>query len=147
MKKLLSALVLAAGLSTSALPAFAGGATQVPNALWADGTIYNTVLTPSTLPDSGKFDQLYNFDASGLRGQRSISETKPGDADYNGGRWEVRLVTFTEAGRRIHDPDGDGMVNFELTSDAQLRHHEMLGHLVISSGVAARFVCPVIPAR
>jgi len=148
MKKILVILVAVAALSLlGILPVSAGGATKVDNAIWADDMLFGTVLTPTELPAKGKFDKLYNFDGSGLAGQRSISEAKPGDQDYNGGRWEVMPVTFTPLGISIHDPDGDGMVNFELTSDTQLLLHQSLGHLVIGDEPIARFVCPLIKSK
>ena len=65
---------------------------------------------------------------SGLTGQRSVSESAPGDRDFNGGRWAVKLAVFTDTGRAVHDPDGDGSVNFELTNVNDLYHHVALGH-------------------
>jgi hypothetical protein len=147
MKKLLAiAIALALSLSIVA-PASASGASKVRSAIWADGQIYGTVLTPNDLPQRGNFDNLLNFDGSGLSGQRSVSDSKPGDRDFNGGRWAVYAVTFTDLGRAIHDPDGDGVVNFELTSYEQVLMHESLGHLTIGDNVVRYFVCPVIPER
>jgi len=41
------------------------------------------------------------------------------------------VVIFTDAGKATHDPDRDGVTNFELTSaDAILAHHA-LGHFEI----------------
>lgn len=143
MKKLFAAVALVAALSAFAVPAFAGGAVVVPEAIWAEGYLFGTVATPAGLPDQGEFDALYNFDGSGLSGQRSISESKPGDTDYNGGRWRVYAVTFTQLGKSVHDPDKDGVVNFELTSEAQLMTHAALGHLTIGTQPVAQFVCPL----
>jgi hypothetical protein len=60
--------------------------------IWSDGTLYRTVGTPATFsPDHGKFDQLYVTGGNGTfaDGVTSISESHPGDRDYNGGRWHV----------------------------------------------------------
>jgi hypothetical protein len=149
MRKLVIAVILSIALLAVAMPVYAngGGATRVHQAIWVDGLLYGTVLTPTDLPQKGKFNKIYNFDNSGLMGQRAVADAKPGDKDYRGGRWEVYLVTFTEAGIAVHDPDGDGVVNFELMSDAEVLHHAMdLGHLVIS-GPVKWFVCPVIPEK
>lgn len=129
--------------SSRAIPVFGG-------AIWNDGKLWGTVLTPTDLPTKApdnSFDKLYNFDDSGLKGQRSVSEAAPGDKDYNGGRWMVLAVTFTALGKSIHDPDGDGMVNFELTSDSDVLHHEELGHLIISEEPVKLFECPLVPAK
>ncbi len=140
------------GLALASLPTVAaGGATPVHDGvIWVDGVLYGTVITPTELPDKApakSFDALYNFDTSGLSGQRSVAEAAPGDRDYNGGRWMVFAVSFTEAGRAAHDPDGNGEVNFELTSEEAVLAHVGLGHLVISEEPVVRFVCPLIPAR
>ena len=74
--------------------------------LWADGSVYKTAITPTNLPPKGPRDGLYVF--SNLMGQNPVSETKPGDADYNGGRWQVYVLAFTEAGLAVYDADGDG---------------------------------------
>lgn len=139
IKIMLSLVILMLVLSTALVTA-----KSIPNAIWADGELYATTVTPKDVPQKGPFDKLYNFADSGLSGQRSISESKPGDADYNGGRWEVIPVAFTELGMSIHDPDGDKKVNFELISDTQLMHHVALNHLTIGAPVRY-FVCPLQP--
>ncbi len=54
----------------------------------ADCQVYNSVVTPAKFkPSSTPFDNLYagSFkDGAGL-----ISDAKPGDQDYNGGRWHM----------------------------------------------------------
>ena len=88
---------------------------------WADGTAYRTVVTPSKLPNKGPKDGLYVFD--GLNGQSPVSESKPGDADYNGGRWQVYVLEFTEEGLAAHDANGDGAADLELTSWEEVHMH------------------------
>lgn len=109
--------------------------------IWADGMLYRTVATPGDLPAKGPKDALYVF--TNLEGQHPISEAKPGDRDYNGGRWQVYFVTFTEEGLAIHDADMDGVADFELMSDDAVMHHISLGHLM-SDGMGPSFVCPLI---
>ena len=48
---------------------------------------YRTVATPTSLPDTGAFDTIYVF--PDCPDCASVSETAPGDRDYNGGRWRV----------------------------------------------------------
>jgi hypothetical protein len=144
MKKML--IVLIAVVVTAVLVISVVEAKVIRSAIWADGELFGVTITPKDVPARGPFDKLYNFDESGLMGQRSISETKPGDRDYNGGRWEVIPVTFTEQGIAVHDPDGDDEVNFELVSDGQLMEHEALGHLTIGAPVRY-FVCPLHPEK
>ena len=144
MKKLLIISALAALMVISfAVPVQAN---VIPSAIWCDEELFGVTLTPKDVPMKGPFDKLYNFDGSGLAGQRSVSESKPGDTDYNGGRWEVIPITFTDLGISIHDPDGDGMVNFELMSAEQVLAHAELGHLTIGEPVRY-FLCPLHPQK
>lgn len=131
-----------------AIAAYAGGATRVANAIWANEVIYDTVITPTSfkMPPSVSTDRLYNFGMSGLEGQRSVSESAPGQRGYNGGRWHVQMVVFTEEGMHVHDPDGDGMVNFELMSAAEVLKHQNLGHLIINDTMIY-FECPMLPRK
>ena len=113
---------------------------------WVDDALYRTIGTPTNLPDHGPKDGLYIFlgqEDGGLDGQTPVAESKPGDRDYNGGRWDATVLTFTEAGRMVHDPDMDGVVNFELTSWEEVEHHIGLGHLEVV-GPGPTFECPVI---
>jgi hypothetical protein len=128
--------------------AYAGGASRVADAIWADGELYDTVITPTTFiaPPERSTDIIYSFMMSGLEGQRSVAESAPGDSDYNGGRWNVQMVVFTADGIAAHDPDGDGIVNFELTSAEDVVAHEQLGHLIINDA-NFYFECPLLPRR
>lgn len=60
--------------------------------IWADCELFGTVGTPTSFkPSSGNFDELYNG-ANFKGGVGAISESKPGDRDYNGGRWHVNAL-------------------------------------------------------
>jgi len=137
--------VALAGLSSSAR---ADRAVRVQAAVWSHGELYDVIATDTAFasPPPQSLDTIYNFAASGLTGQRSVSDAAPGDKQYNGGRWTVQLVVFTDEGLMVHDPDGDGVANFELTSEEQVLTHAALGHLVIvDPGVY--FECPLQPRR
>lgn len=136
----IAGLVAAAGLGP---PPFDKIAPPAPGSFYVDDELYRTVGTPTELPDKGPTDTLYVF--TGLTGQTPVAEDAPGDKGYNGGRWQVIVLVFTEAGENAHDPDGDGEVNFQLTNYEQVQHHiNVLGHLAVV-GPGPRFVCPVIP--
>ena len=137
-------LVILAGTSAS----LAGKANRVADAIWAHETIYSTILTDTSfnLPPPHSTDTLYNFGMSGLTGQRAVSESAPGDRNYNGGRWAVKMVVFTTQGKAIHDPDGDGAVNFELKSAEQVLEHQALGHLEIMD-TQIYFECPLLRSK
>lgn len=129
-----------------ATSADARGPLRASAAIWSHGELYGTVGTPAVFTDPPEHttDTLYNFGMSGLEGQRAISAAAPGDRDFNGGRWSVVLVTFTDQGKAVHDPDGDGMVNFELTSEEDVLNHEALGHLILTD-TDVYFECPMLP--
>jgi hypothetical protein len=114
----------------------------VPNAIWADGILFGTVPTPNSLPPHGPKDGLYNF--TNLTGQRAVAESKPGDRDYNGGRWQVTLLEYTQSGLAFFDPDGDGVANSEMTSWEMVQDHINMGHLAVV-GPGPSFSCPMIP--
>ena len=141
---ILSLLVVLAG--TTAV--YAGGATRVAEAIWANDNLYDTIVTPTTFvaPPDHSTDVIYSFMMSGLSGQRSVAESAPGDRDYNGGRWDVQMVVFTAQGMDAHDPDGDGFVNFELTNAEDVLAHEQLGHIIINEA-NFYFECPLLPRR
>ena len=51
------------------------------------------VVTPATFnPESDPFDELYAGGNGFKRGVPLISESKPGDQDYNGGRWHQNVL-------------------------------------------------------
>lgn len=62
--------------------------------IWADCDLYGGVVTPATFdPDHGPFDEIYVADYTTFKdGVGAISESKPGDQDYNGGRWHVNVI-------------------------------------------------------
>src|SRR4051812_27414881 len=58
--------------------------------LWADCILFGVVVAPNSFnPSAGNFDELYSSNNAFKDHVMSISETKPGDTDYNGGRWHV----------------------------------------------------------
>jgi hypothetical protein len=60
--------------------------------IWSDCELFGTVGTPAHFkPSSGNFDELYNG-ANFMDGVGAISESKPGDQDFNGGRWHVNTL-------------------------------------------------------
>lgn len=139
----LGILLAALLLSTTV---WADRGTKVAEAIWVDDVIYGTVITDTNfhLPPAQSTDTIYSFMMSGLGGQRSIAESAPGDRDFNGGRWSVKLAVFTDLGKSFHDPDGNGMVNFELTNDVDLMNHVDLGHIVLVD-TGFYFECPLLP--
>lgn len=148
MRNLVKSLLSVTFVLVSVSSAFAAPATRVSGALWANDKLFDTVLTDTSfhLPPLHSTDVLYNFGMSGLMGQRAVSASAPGDRDYNGGRWSVKVVVFTAAGKAVHDPDKDGLVNFELTSEDGVLEHQALGHIDIID-TSIYFECPLLPRK
>jgi hypothetical protein len=127
--------------------ATADRATRVAEAIWADDRLFGTVLTDTDFnsPPAQSTDVIFNFSASGLTGQKSVAEAAPGPG-FNGGRWHVYAVTFTEAGKLVYDPDGNGAVNSQFTNAEDVLEAATLGHLVIQDAMKF-FVCTLFPVR
>ncbi len=86
----LTAVVLLAGIQI--LQAQARGPRPRPQS-WVDCELFAGVVTPATFdPESDPFDELYAGGNGFLDGAPLISESKPGDQDYNGGRWHKNIL-------------------------------------------------------
>lgn len=127
-------------------PAHAGKAVHAPNAIWVHNTLYGTIVTDTSFksPPPQSTDVIFSFADSGLSGQRSVAVYAPGDPLYNGGRWHVMAVAFTEAGKALFDPDNDGKVNMELTNAEDLMTAAEMGYITITD-TPVRFECPLLP--
>jgi hypothetical protein len=70
-----------------AAPGLADGVGPPSGTIYAFDQAYQTVATPTSLPDRGPTDTIYVFpDCSSCA---SVSEAAPGHPGYNGGRWKV----------------------------------------------------------
>lgn len=133
-----AALALAAQL---ALPIAAEAGVSGP-AFYVDGELYRTVGTPSDFSGTGapedSFDIIYAID-----GARNVAEAKPGDRDFNGGRWRVHAVSIANLTATIAavDTNDSGTLDFAEEVEAAIG----LG-LAVDGGVVASFECPVIPS-
>jgi hypothetical protein len=104
---------------------------------WVDGELFRGLVTPATFsPDSDPFDELYAIgpnhpENSGfLNGVPLISESKPGDQDYNGGRWHMNVLKS--------GVDPAKYENADRVEDLDLSDFESTGNY---------FECPLLPAR
>jgi hypothetical protein len=128
----LALTLTAAGLlaALAAAPAAAGGPPGL--AFYVDGVRYRTIATPTDLSATGapasSYDRIYALGGS----LANVAEAKPGDRDYNGGRWMVLPVEWHTT-------------PVQLTSAEQVLAYADAGMLTIASEPAAMFVCPVIP--
>ena len=121
--------------------ATAGGVTGP--AFYVDGTLYRTVGTPSNFTETGapdhSYDIIYNF--GGL--QLNVAEAAPGDPDFNGGRWQVHALSFSDYAGALADPAVDMNANDVLDSAEEVEAAIMLGYAT-DLGVVHSFECPVI---
>ena len=134
MIRRLSAAVAAAALlvSIAATAVAAGGPPR--NGLFVDRAQLPphgppTHLRPARAP-ARAVDRIYVL-GDGLL---NVAEAKPGDRDYNGGRWMVLPVTWAA-----------GAAPVQLTSAEQVEAYAAAGMLTIASAPVKLFECPVIP--
>ncbi len=127
----LTLLASVVGLSLLTLPA-AGDARVGPpgGGIYAHDQLFRVVATPRDLPPHGNFDTIYVLGGDLM----NVSDAAPGDAAYNGGRWEVRLITWS------------GMAPTQFTNAEAIDQAAAMGKIQIGD-VARRFECPLIPDR
>jgi hypothetical protein len=119
-------LLLAAGFN----PIKAQGPLGRPN-IWADCELFMTVATPATFdPAHGPFDELYGGGNGFKDGVPLISECKPGDQDYNGGRWHLNVLKASVS--------PDKYENACSVEDLDLNDFESTNNY---------FECPLLPRR
>lgn len=139
-------VVPAALLSGLALAAPAQAGVSGP-AFWIDGTLYRTVATPTDLSGTGApsstYDAIYSFAGN----QRNVAEAKPGDRDFNGGRWQVHELAFP-SGYAAALASGDTNGNGQIDSTAELQVAFDDGTAVDTGNILRSFVCTVnrVPA-
>ena len=141
MRKLLTiAATSLAILAVAAGPVSANNGKGPPHiGFYVDGDQYRTVGTNTDFSNTGapasSFDTIYalgnDVDGNPLL---NVASSKPGDQDFNGGRWMVLPVTWNI------DP-------VQLYSEEQVLYFASMNWLDIASQPAAMFECPVIPVH
>jgi hypothetical protein len=130
MRKLFSmaagaTLVLALGVGSVA----AGGPPHL--GFYVDGTTYRTIGTPTDFQNTGapasSYDTIYDLGGGSLL---NVASSKPGDRDFNGGRWMVLPVMWNVA-------------PVQYTSEEQILAAAEAGDITIGDPVKY-FECPVI---
>jgi hypothetical protein len=140
-----TAAILGAMMTAVISTALADRAGHAPDAIWVHDEIYSTIGTDTAFksPPPHSTDVIFSFANSGLEGQRSVAEYAPGDPEYNGGRWNVMAVTFTEMGLEAFDEDGDGVIDFEYTNAEEVLADAEMGLLTIEEA-GVYFECPLL---
>lgn len=105
---------------------------------WVDGERFGGVVTPAAFdPANGKFDELYmcgpNSPGTFKDGVPLISDSGPGDTDYNGGRWHLNVLKPGVSCSKYANADSDQ----DLT----------LSDFQEGTMPAPYFECPLLPRR
>ena len=115
-------------LSIAAAPVAAGGPPSL--SFYIDGERYRTVATPTDFTNTGAplstYDRIYALGG----GLINVAEAKPGDRDFNGGRWAVMPVTWHTA-------------PVQLTSAEAVEAYADAGWLTIGTTPVRLFFCSV----
>jgi hypothetical protein len=122
-------------LAPEVKPLLKGGPNSRPQA-WVDCELFDGVVAPATFnPQSDPFDELY-AGGNGFNGFKGgvplVSESKPGDRDYNGGRWHKNVL------RVGVDPNKYVNANACSVEDLDLNDFQSTGDY---------FECPLLPRR
>ena len=118
-------------LDASIAPLFAASGPRPRPQSWVDGELFNGVVTPATFhPASSPFDELYAGGNGFKNGAPLISESKPGDQDYNGGRWHLNVLKSTV--------DPDKYANADRVEDLDPADFDAMDMY---------FECPLLPHR
>ena len=135
LRRLAGGLVAATMLLTVAASAVAAGGPPSIG-FYVDGDLYRTVGTPTDFSHTGapasSFDRIYAL-GDGLT---NVAEAKPGDQDFNGGRWMVLPVTWAP-----------GVTPVQLTNAEAVHAWAETGMLTIATTPVRQFECPVIPVQ
>ena len=122
-----SAVALLASIGASGV--LAGGPPSL--GFYVDDVRYRTVGTPTDFFGTGAplstYDRIYNL-GTGI----NVAEAKPGDRDFNGGRWLVYTVTWAQ-----------GVTPVQYTNDAQIWAAQGAGLLTVNTTPVKAFFCNV----
>jgi hypothetical protein len=135
MRRLVAAMATAVFVTALAVSTVAAAAGPPGLAFYVDGERYRTVATPTDLSDTGAPEQSYDRIYALGNGLINVAEAKPGDRDYNGGRWIVLGIEWHVA-------------PVQLTSAEQVEAYADMGKLTIGTDPLKMFVCTVnrVPA-
>jgi hypothetical protein len=128
MRLTLAACLIATAGLFAALPA---GATASKGQLFHDGSVVGTVVTPAPIAAGSGTDPFYKV-TNGADGQLGIAGVAPGDGPYDGGSWQVYLVTFNP-----------GVTPYLLTSDEAVAAAQAAGDVTVTRSPDADFRCPI----
>jgi hypothetical protein len=139
----LRALMILLAAAMTAVVLAAGGQAKVSGpAFYVDGQAYRTVATPTDLSGTGapdhSFDTIYEF--FGVQ-PLNVATAAPGDAGYNGGRWQVHGLSFGNYAAAVAAYDANGSGDFDSDEEVAAA---LAGGAATDLGIVKQFVCPVI---
>jgi hypothetical protein len=130
MRHIIASLTAASLFAAIAGTALAGGPPAV--GFYVDDQLYRTVSSPTDFANTGApastYDRIYALG----NGLLNVAEAKPGDRDFNGGRWAVIPITWQATPH-------------QLTSDTAIFAARDAGELTIGSSPIRLFFCNVAP--
>jgi hypothetical protein len=135
MPRQLAGALAAAGLLIFLASSSVAAGGPPADGFYVDGDLYRTVGTPTEFSDSGAPDNTFDVIYALGSGLVNVAEAKPGDTDYNGGRWMVLAVTWA-----------GGVTPVQLVSAEEVQAYAEAGLLTIGSEPVLEFECPVIRA-
>ena len=119
-------------LSVAASSAAAGGPPSL--AFYVDDVRYRTVGTPTDFTNTGAPDSSFDLIYALGHGLINVADSKPGDRDFNGGRWQVLPITWA-----------NGVTPVQYTNDGQILAAAQAGLLTIGTTPVREFFCSVNP--
>jgi len=130
MRRLISAIV-GATFAISAFTSIAAAGGPPKLAFYVDDVRYRTVGTPTDFSGTGApastYDRIYALG----NGLANVAEAKPGDRDFNGGRWAVMPITWN-------------VTPVQFTNDQQILAAAAAGDISIGAPIRY-FFCSVSP--
>lgn len=141
MRRSMIVLVLALGAGLI-LPGVALAKGPPSPSFYVDGTLYRTVGTPTDLSNTGapdsSFDTIYQFFGAQ---PFNVATAAPGDQDFNGGRWRVHGLDFSNYDAAATAYGGSNGV---FDSEEEVLTALNAG-AAVDIGIVKSFECPVIP--
>ena len=127
-RAMLAASTVALLASVGASGVLAGGPPKL--SFYIDDVRYRTVGTPTDFTNTGAPASTYDVIYALGSGLINVATAKPGDTDFNGGRWAVYAITWN-------------VTPVQYTNDADILAAADRGDRTISSSPVKLFFCNV----
>lgn len=94
--------------------------------VYVDGNLYRTVGTQTDFSQTRAPDHTYDviYEFFGL--QRNVADAAPGNPSYNGERWQVHGLEFTDYPAAVEAYDFNGSGNFDSNEEVEPPSPEVL---------------------